>query len=467
MLQLTEVTVTTTDGQILVEPISLTLQQGQALTILGETGSGKSLLAQAIMGALPNGLQCQGQMTFDGRPLTDQDKKLLWGKTLAMLAQEPTKSLDPTMTIGDQVLEGFWLVGGLNKKQANDNTIKILEKLGLKNNVNSYPHQLSGGMNQRSAFAVATAGGAKIVIADEPTKGLDAQNRQIIIDLLKQVVQSGGSVLTITHDIFVANELATLENSCLMVMKKGKLLESGHAKTLLNAPKSDYANTLIAASPEHWQGKFNPKVSDELLVSLKNTTLSRGKQVLFKNLSLDIKQGQIIGITGHSGIGKSSFGDMLCGLITPTSGELVWHKKIARQKILKLYQDPPSAFAAHLPLQTLLDDVIKKHGLDKTRIVPLLTQLGLSSELLKRTSSDVSGGELQRIAILRALLFDPVLLFADEVTSRLDPITQQETMDLLVEQCQNIGCTLIMVSHESALVNYYCQTVLNLLDFKD
>lgn len=468
MLELNNVGVLA-NGVVLVEPISLSLDKGQVLIILGETGSGKSLLAQAIMGALPKGLMAQGEVCFDGKILSDNDKKALWGKSLAMLAQEPTKSLDPTMSVGEQIKESYQFVKGLDNKTAKQNASLDLDKLGLGGLYERYPHQLSGGMNQRTAFAVARAGGASLLIADEPTKGLDSDNRQIVVDLLKQVVTDGGSVLIITHDIVVANRLAECDNARLMVMKKGKLLEQGNAKAILSAPTSDYAKALIGASPDNWQGKWQDKSeilnNNQNLVRLDDISLTRGKKTLFKGLTMDLKQGQIVGIVGQSGIGKSSLGDVLCGLLKPSGGQVVWANKPPRQKVLKLYQDPPSAFAPHLPIRVLLDDVIKKHKLDKARIPPLLDELGLSDELLNRTSQSVSGGELQRIAILRALLFDPVLLFADEVTSRLDPITQQETMNLLVRQCQAIGCTLVMVSHEQALVDFYCDEVVEIERF--
>lgn len=464
MLTLTDVAVKA--GELmLVEPISLQLDKAQVLVILGETGSGKSLLAQAIMGALPAGLSAAGVVSLDGKPLTDKDKRTLWGKSWAMLAQEPTRSLDPTMSIGEQVAESCRLVAGLDKKSVSEKVKTTLAKLGLATNAEQYPHQLSGGMNQRAAFAVAMAGGAKLIIADEPTKGLDATNRQIIINLFKDEVAQGGSVLVITHDIFVASELSTCDNAHLMVMKRGKLLESGNAKAVLSAPTSDYAKDLIMTSPDNWQGKFEPKTQAEPLVSVQNLAIKRGKRTLFTGVNFELKQGQILGLVGQSGIGKSSFGDVLCGLLRPSDGQLTWHKSLPRQKILKLYQDPTTAFAPHLPLQHLLDDVIDKHKLDKARIPLLLEQLHLTPELLTRKASEVSGGELQRIAILRTLLFDPALLFADEVTSRLDPITQKETMDLLTRQCQNIGCALIIVSHERALVDFYCETVVDLEKF--
>lgn len=455
-----------TQGQLLVEPISLTLYQGQSLTILGETGSGKSLLAQAIMGALPDALSTTGDITLYDQRQTKDSIKAHWGKTLAMLAQEPTQSLDPTMRIIDQVQEGFYYIAKLPKPTAKQRAISLLSELGLAAFADYYPHQLSGGMAQRAAFAVATAGGARIVIADEPTKGLDEHNRQIVIDLLKHIVISGGTLLTITHDIAVATALAQTDQARLMVMKQGVLLEQGDAKQVLSAPRSAYAQALIDACPSRWQSSTaTPKLGEPLL-TLNDVGLKRGDRWLFDKLNLTIHQGDIIGITGQSGIGKSTLGNLLCGLITPTKGYIQWHQSVARHQIQKLYQDPPSAFSPHQSLQVLIDDLVSRHGLDRQAIPALMTSLQLDPTLLTRSSRDVSGGELQRIAILRSLLLKPVLLFADETTSRLDPITQQHTMTLLVEQCQRYGCSLIIVSHELDLVRHYCHSIINLGDYQ-
>lgn len=472
VMRVDRLSVHTQDGTTLVEPISLTLNDGQALIILGETGSGKSLLAQAIMGALPSTLSTQGQIYYHDKALTPAQTATLWGHTLAMLAQEPTLSLDPTMTVFEQVCEGFYYVAKLDEAYAKTLANDSLAQLGLTQFKQYYPHQLSGGMAQRSAFAAASAGGASIIIADEPTKGLDDHNRQVVVDLLKDIVNDGGVLLVITHDIEVAKSLATTDHARLMVMKKGQLLEQGRADDILTNPSSDYAKALIESAPSQWI-KFNKprpfitqaKEQNPPLVSLKNIAISRDGRRLFSHLNLDILHGDIVGISGASGIGKSSLGDALCGLIEPSEGQITWHAPPARHQLLKLYQDPPSAFVTHLSLQTLLDDVITRHHLDRDAVPPLLDALQLSPTLLERRADGVSGGELQRFAILRALLLKPVLLFADECTSRLDPITQERTMDLLIEQCQKNHCTLVMVSHDTELTRHYSRTTVDLTDY--
>lgn len=471
LIKINNLSVHTKDGTTLVEPISLAIKAGQNLTILGETGSGKSLLAQAVMGALPEGLMVKGQIIINGETYHDGDGKLnpakfrpLWGKTLAMLPQEPVRSLDPTMTALNQVAEGLQFVKQLDNAAAKTKATQALDNLSLSHATRHYPHELSGGMAQRVSFACATVSGANIVIADEPTKGLDHTNKLTIADTLSQVAKSGGCLLTITHDITIASRLSG-DDDLIMVMKKGKLLEQGYAPEVLNSPKSDYAKELMNANPTTWVKNKTP-TRDKPLLTLNDVAVSRGNRELFFGLSLTLHEGQAVGLIGDSGIGKSSLGDMICGLITPSKGSMTWHTKPARHQVLKLYQDPPSAFAQNITLGTLIDDVVKRHRLDKNEIAPLMDALGLHPDLLTRTSDSVSGGELQRIAIMRALMMKPMLLFADEVTNRLDPITQKSTLDLLTHACQRQNCTLIMVSHDHDLTRYYCDMVVDLGEYR-
>lgn len=462
LVQTDNVAVFTKLGQNLVEPISLTLHKGQNVTILGETGSGKSLLAQAIMGALPDELVAQGDILIENQTLGKQQLRAYWGRRMAMLPQEPSRSLNPTMTMLDQVWESLFFVAKKDNHTSKQLAKDKIDRLGLAKSADYYPHELSGGMAQRASFAIATSGGAYIVIADEPTKGLDEANKQAVITLLKNVAKDGGTLLTITHDIDVAKSLSGGANDRMLVMKKGKLLEQGNGEQVLNQPTSDYAKQLIAAAPHNWQSQDRNVIQDRPLLTVKDLSLARGKRVLFRDLNFSLQKAEVLGVIGGSGIGKSSLGDTLCGLLQPASGSIVWQEKPKSHQVLKLYQDPPAAFASHVPLQTLLNDVIKKHRLDASRVPYLLEQLKLDERILTRNALNVSGGELQRVAILRALLFNPVLLFADEVTSRLDPITQKETLDLLVTQCKAQDCTLIMVSHDHHIMRHYCHQVIDL-----
>lgn len=441
-------------ARLLVHPASLTIRAGRPFTILGETGSGKSLLAQAIIGTLPRGLRAEGRVTVDGRRLdlaSGQDHRALWGRTLGVLPQEPWLALDPTMGARRQVEEGYRFVRGLPAARSRTRAAADLAALGLDGAGEKLPSELSGGMAQRVAFAAARAGGARIVIADEPTKGLDIFRRDEVIALLLKEIEDGGGLLTITHDL----ELARRMGGDVAVVLEGRIIEQGPAAQVLGAPHHDYTRRLIAADPAAWPPRSAaPPRAPGARPVLTATGLgkTRGGQLLFSGRDLTVLPGEIVGITGPSGCGKSTFGDILLGLVAPDAGTVARAEGVSRVRFQKLYQDPPAAFPQKVSIRRALRDLVRLHGLDAGRIAPLLERLRLSPDLLDRLPGQVSGGELQRFALLRVLLLDPVFLFADEPTSRLDLITQQETVELLAEVARERDCAVLIVSHDEELI---------------
>lgn len=435
----------------LVEPVSLRLAAGSPVTILGETGSGKSLLAQAIIGTLPVGLQPTGQVEIEGNALDlarPQALRALWGRVIGVLPQEPWLSLDPLMRTRAQVAEGHALVRGLGWAEAGRQADRDLAELGLDGAVAARPDQLSGGMAQRVAFAAARAGGARIVVADEPTKGLDIARRDDVIALLMAGLRQGGGLLTITHDLALARQIG----GELIVMLKGRVVERGPAAEILTHPRHAYTRRLIAADPASWPRPVPRPPLGAPVLSAESLTVRRGGRQLFSGFGLDLHPGRIVGIEGPSGCGKSTLGDVLLGLCHPAEGRVIRQAGIAPRRFQKLYQDPPSAFPRHQPLGGALEDLARLHRLDRDRIPALMARLRLDPGLLLRRPAEVSGGELQRLALLRLLLLDPVFLFADEPTSRLDLITQAEVTALLVETARERGMALLIVSHDPDLL---------------
>ncbi|MGR4066486.1 ABC transporter ATP-binding protein [Billgrantia sp. C5P2] len=445
---------------VTIAPFSCSLVPGGRLTLLGETGSGKSLIAQAIMGTLPRGLVAQGQLVIDGEEFDAADntsRRVLWGHRLALLPQEPWHALDPTMRAVSQVAESHRHVAGRDRRAAHQAAWADLAELGLVDAGSKLPGELSGGMAQRVAFAAASAGGAPIVIADEPTKGLDAPRRDAVVELLARTPEAAGALLTITHDIDVARRLG----GEVVILRQGQVVERGPAQQVLTDPQSEYGQRLLAAEPSRWPRPQPLGERQAAVVSASGLAKRRGGRELFRDLSLSVSPGEIVGVVGPSGCGKSTLGDMLLGVTRTDSGEI--HRAQGHPLgFQKLYQDPPAAFSPHWRLSRLLDDLVRRHRLDRAAIPPLMARLGLDENLLGRRPGEISGGELQRFAILRVLLLEPCFLFADEPTSRLDPITQRQTLELLVELARERRCGVMLVSHDPALIERICDKRISL-----
>jgi peptide/nickel transport system ATP-binding protein len=445
----------------LVRNVSLDIPQGSVFTLLGESGSGKSLLAQAIMGKLPRGLRCEGRVAIAGN-VTDAAQQsrrhAAWGRQIALLPQEPWLALDPTMKVWRQVAETYELVSQPAADTQNDSqrqarsgartlAMRALQSLGLQDAANKYPFMISGGMAQRLAFLATHAAGAPLMIIDEPTKGLDHGRRAEVLALLQAAQREGMSLLCITHDVWLARELG----GQLAVMLDGCMIERGTAADVLAAPQRQYTRRLLAADPEQWPATATPVAPGAApLVEIRNLSKSFDAP-LFANIDARIARGEVVAISGPSGAGKTTFGNLVLGLMKPDTGSVTRAAGLAPTAFQKLYQDPVAAFAPRLTLRRSLQHLVRLHGLNWSELEHLLTRMRIALNLLERRPGEVSGGELQRIALARALLLKPALLFADEPTSRLDPVSQQDVMALMLEQCRSHQCAVLLVTHDTHL----------------
>ena len=446
-------------AQVLLQGVSFQLHAGQALSLVGESGAGKSLLAQAILGQLPTGLRATGTVTVAGIATRAQDtraRRALWGRQLALVPQEPSIALNPLRRVLPQQAEVYTLLHGHARARAFDQARRALADAGLGMAMHHYPWQLSGGMAQRAVTAMALASQAPVLMADEPTKGLDRPWRDQAVQTLGNLLSHGGCVLVITHDLAVAQALG----GQVIVLREGQVVEHGPVDAVMQAPQHAFTRRLLAADPAHWPQWSTRAGSSEVvhhgsepLLDARQISKYRAGRPLFADLDLQVRAGERLAVQGPSGVGKSTLGNVLLGLEPPDAGRVLRHPSLRPHALQKLYQDPVASLPPQVPLGQLLRDTARLHGVRWTEVEQRLHALRLSPALLARLPAQVSGGELQRMALARVLMAQPALLFADEPTSRLDPISQHEALQVLCQAIDEVGAALVLVTHDEALAN--------------
>jgi peptide/nickel transport system ATP-binding protein len=451
-LECTGLSVRGPDGALLLAPLDLAVAPGTVLVLLGESGAGKSLVCGAIAGTLPAELRVEGRVALGGRDigrLPSAARRALWARSLFLLPQEPWQALAPTRSIAAQTADMPRLHQGARGRTAGGIAAALLRRLGLPVAAHGAkrPAQLSGGMAQRAAFAAALGAPAPLVLVDEPTKGLDAALRDRVGEHLALLRDEGRALVVVTHDLALARALG----GETIVMRDGRVVERGPTEAVFATPRAAFTRALLAADPAAW--RFPRRPAGAIAASLRGVTITAGARgpALVRGFDLDLARGSVVGLVGPSGAGKTSIGDTLLRLRQPAAGTVTWANP-ARRAHQKLFQDPGAAFAPWRPIGATVADALHQADAPRERLSPLLHRLGLAPRLLQRRPAQVSGGELQRIALARALLCAPELLFADEPTSRLDPITQARTVALLRELVEEQRLALLLVSHDKALV---------------
>jgi peptide/nickel transport system ATP-binding protein len=470
-----------------VSNMSFDLNAGEILCIIGESGSGKSVTAKAIMGLLPPMIEVSaGSITFNGIDILTADTQTLRslrGKAVAMIFQDPLSSLNPVMTIGDQILEVMVAhkIGTPQIRAAK--VIELLYEVGLPEPeviVRQYPFRLSGGQRQRAMIAMALALDPDVLIADEPTTALDVTTQAQILELIRKIQRRKNmGVMFITHDFGVVAEIADR----VIVMEKGYLVEEGAASKLLNNPQHPYTQRLLAAIPRMSGSDREKKGSPPIVLETRGLKkiyrtggfLVRGRIVHAVNdVSISIRKGQTLGIVGESGSGKSSLGRLLVKLANSDKGQILFNgQDIAplnedqfrpmRPYIQMIFQDPFSSLNPRHTIGRILTAGPVAHGISlsdaQAKAFRFLELVGLDEGSYDRYPHEFSGGQRQRIGIARALMFDPVLLIADEAVSALDVSIQAQILKLLAKVQHELNVAIIFITHDLRIASQICDEV--------
>ena len=473
-------------GTPILHDISLQLQAGKTLGVIGESGSGKSMTALSIMQLLPRGADMKGSIRFNGNALESLDEPALCkirGSDIGMIFQEPMTALNPLKTIGDQVSESVRLHRRVNRTDADTITLSTLERVGLPNQhfpLSRYPHELSGGQRQRVVIAIAVACQPRLLIADEPTTALDVTTQAGILELLRELQHEHGlGLLLITHDLAVVSNMA----DDVVVMNKGRVVEQGELKQVFAAPDNDYTKMLFSASVlTHC--KRTPKCKPEgseagrLLevrqlvcnypVARKSLFSKPGSFRAVDNISFDIDEGESVGLVGESGCGKSTLARALLGLMPLHAGSIFLREesvtstqqvsRAARQLMQVVFQDPYGSFNPRHKVGRLVSEPL--HVLDASlstpektrRIDEVLSSVGMLPEDKDKYIHEFSGGQRQRIAIARSLIIHPRIIILDEAVSALDVSVRAQVLELLDELAEMQGLAYLFISHDLSVV---------------
>ncbi|MBB3998348.1 dipeptide ABC transporter ATP-binding protein [Aureimonas pseudogalii] len=473
------------DGRSVVESVDFTVRPGEVVALVGESGSGKTTTAQAIVGLLPeNGRIESGRVLLNGQDIagwSDRRLSAIRGRVVSLVPQDPGSSLDPVQTIGTQMAEIFRLHGERDRAVVRLRVLALLERVGLSDpglRIRQYPHELSGGMKQRVLIAIALALKPQLVIADEPTSALDVTVQRRILDLIDDLRRDHGTaVLLVTHDLAVAADRADR----IVVMRAGRIVEQGDARSLLEAPREAYTRRLLHDAPAFAAPAVRPPAPStapdlvEVEGLVQDFPTDRGTFRAVHEASFRIAPGTTHALVGESGSGKTTTGRAVLGLLRPTAGRVrVAGQDVAalkgedlrrfRRTIQLVYQNP---FASLDPRQSVLDIVEEPllnfepiaRGERRARVEAILARVQLPADLAERRPRALSGGQRQRVAIARALILEPPILVLDEAVSALDVTVQAQILRLLAELQRDLGLTYLFISHDLAVVRAVADTV--------
>lgn len=503
-----------------VKALSFTLNRGEILGVVGESGAGKSTVGNAVAELLtPPGYVESGEVYLDGEKITQLDGEAMRkvrGKDIGFIFQDPMTSLNPLFTIENQMVEAITTNLNMSKTEAQQHAIEWLSAVGIPNadiRIKQYPHQFSGGMRQRVVIAIALSTEPKLIIADEPTTALDVSIQDQILELIKKLCKEHNvGCMLVTHDMGVVANVTDR----IAVMYKGELMEIGATKTVLSHPQHDYTKSLISAVPrsdkkllrfplvtyiedvnednkidvkKHWLGQAldRPDYEGPLLsvqhIDLKFLThralLKKNRRYIraVNNVSFDVYEGETFGLVGESGSGKSTIARAVTGLYPPDSGKILFEGQSLtdlkneaerlpiRQHMQMVFQNPYSSLNPRMRVSDIIAEPIRFHALAHSEmqirsiVADLLDHVGLAKGSDRKFPHEFSGGQRQRISIARSLATRPRLLLCDEPTSALDVSVQAQILNLLKDLQDELNLTMIFISHDLPVIRQMCDRI--------
>ena len=483
-----------------VRGVNMTIYPGQSVAIVGESGSGKSTTAMSILGLLPGtGKVTKGQILFEGEDIThynDKQFEALRGNKIGLVPQDPMSNLNPVWRIGTQVEESLKANNVLEGSEREKRVVEILEEAGLPDaarRAKQYPHEFSGGMRQRALIGIGLTARPKLLIADEPTSALDVTVQKTILDHLGHLAEElGNAVLFITHDLGLAAERA----EHLIVMHRGRIVESGPSREILRDPEHPYTQRLVTAAPSLASSRIraaqeagvestelkaaashSANIEDEAVISVRNLNKEfdirgqRGEKKLLKavdDVSFDIRRGTTMALVGESGSGKSTVANMVLGLLSPTSGTIEFEGKDTsklskkelfqlRRKMQVVFQNPYGSLDPMYSIYKCIEEPLALHKVGnrkerEARVAELLDMVAMPRSAMRRYPNELSGGQRQRIAIARALALHPEVIVLDEAVSALDVLVQDQIIKLLAQLQSELKLSYLFITHDLAVV---------------
>lgn len=477
-----------------IQHVNFSVEAGETVALVGESGSGKTLTCNAILRILPSSAQIRsGQILFDcdGNEvdltrLPKSELRKIRGNKISMIFQEPMRSFSPLHKIGDQVCEVLTLHTDMSAKQAQNIVLEKFERVGFPNperTLNSYPFELSGGMRQRAMIAMAISAKPKVLIADEPTTALDVTTQAQTLHLIKEIQQETGmAVVLVTHDLGVVANMADK----MVVMRKGKVMESGPTNLIIDQPAHPYTKNLMAAAPVIPDNThIEPAPQEDIALELNSVhkvykVRSSGwmkpklKIPALQGVSLRVRRGKTLAVVGESGSGKSTCARIALGCEQPNSGTINYYPSSKCEPInlahmddetrftfLKkaqmVFQDPFASLSPRMKIIDILTEPLEIHEIGtraerREKAVSLIEQVGLDPNMATRYPHAFSGGQRQRLSIARALALDPEILVCDEPTSALDVSVQAQVLDLLEDIRDRMNLSYMFISHDLAVV---------------